>query len=290
MENKKTVLARWSMISIAAVCVMVFSYVPTVSAFLLSFQTGKGANLQFNGFANYIRLINDGTFWVTLGNTLIYAAVEIPIMLFIALVVAVLLNDPNIKERGVYRTCIFLLCVTSMVSYSILFKNIFALDGIINNLLLRLNIVATPIPFVLDAFWAKVVIIVSLIWRYTGYYMIFYLAGLQNIDPSIYEAAKLDGCNFNQTFFKITVPLLKPIIFLTTIMALNSTLQLFDEVVNLTGGGPGNSTRTISEYIYDLSFNYVPSYGYSATVSLAVFALVVALTILQKEVTREKGE
>ena len=120
--------------------------------------------------------------------------------------------------------------------------------------------------------------------------MIFYLAGLQNIDPSIYEAAKLDGCNFNQTFFKITVPLLKPIIFLTTIMALNSTLQLFDEVVNLTGGGPGNSTRTISEYIYDLSFNYVPSYGYSATVSLAVFALVVALTILQKEVTREKGE
>lgn len=290
MENKKTVLARWSMISIAAVCVMVFSYVPTVSAFLLSFQTGKGANLQFNGFANYIRLINDGTFWVTLGNTLIYAAVEIPIMLFIALVVAVLLNDPNIKERGVYRTCIFLPCVTSMVSYSILFKNIFALDGIINNLLLRLNIVATPIPFVLDAFWAKVVIIVSLIWRYTGYYMIFYLAGLQNIDPSIYEAAKLDGCNFNQTFFKITVPLLKPIIFLTTIMALNSTLQLFDEVVNLTGGGPGNSTRTISEYIYDLSFNYVPSYGYSATVSLAVFALVVALTILQKEVTREKGE
>ncbi len=290
MENKKTVLARWSMISIAAVCVMVFSYVPTVSAFLLSFQTGKGANLQFNGFANYIRLINDGTFWVTLGNTLIYAAVEIPIMLFIALVVAVLLNDPNIKERGVYRTCIFLPCVTSMVSYSILFKNIFALDGIINNLLLRLNIVATPIPFVLDAFWAKGVIIVSLIWRYTGYYMIFYLAGLQNIDPSIYEAAKLDGCNFNQTFFKITVPLLKPIIFLTTIMALNSTLQLFDEVVNLTGGGPGNSTRTISEYIYDLSFNYVPSYGYSATVSLAVFALVVALTILQKEVTREKGE
>ena len=278
------------MISIAAVCVMVFSYVPTASAFLLSFQTGKGANLQFNGFANYIRLINDGTFWVTLGNTLIYAAVEIPIMLFIALVVAVLLNDPNIKERGVYRTCIFLPCVTSMVSYSILFKNIFALDGIINNLLLRLNIVATPIPFVLDAFWAKVVIIVSLIWRYTGYYMIFYLAGLQNIDPSIYEAAKLDGCNFNQTFFKITVPLLKPIIFLTTIMALNSTLQLFDEVVNLTGGGPGNSTRTISEYIYDLSFNYVPSYGYSATVSLAVFALVVALTILQKEVTREKGE
>ena len=290
MNNKKGNIARWSMIVIAAICVMIFSYIPTISAFLLSFRTGKGANLQFNGFANYLRLIKDGTFWTTLGNTLIYAAVEIPVMLFIALVVAVLLNDPKIKERGIYRTCIFLPCVTSMVSYSILFKNIFALDGIVNNILLKLNLITAPIPFVLDAFWAKVVIIVALIWRYTGYYMIFFLAGLQNIDPSIYEAAKLDGSNFKQTFSKITIPLLKPIIFLTAVMALNSTLQLFDEVVNLTGGGPGNSTRTISEYIYDLSFNFVPSYGYSATVSLAVFVLVVVLTIIQKEVVKDRDE
>lgn len=118
--------------------------------------------------------------------------------------------------------------------------------------------------------------------------MIFYLSALQNIDGSIYEAAELDGCNSKQTFTKITMPLLKPIIFLTSIMSINSTLQLFDEVVNLTNGGPGNATRTISEYIYDLSFNFVPSYGYAAAVSYAVFLIVIVLTVIQKGVMKER--
>jgi lactose/L-arabinose transport system permease protein len=118
--------------------------------------------------------------------------------------------------------------------------------------------------------------------------MIFFLSAMQNIDASVYEAAKMDGCNFRQTFFKITMPLLKPIIFLTGIMALNNTLQLFDEVVNLTNGGPGNATRTISEYIYDLSFVYVPSYGYAAAVSYVVLILIIILTIVQKGMTGEK--
>jgi lactose/L-arabinose transport system permease protein len=118
--------------------------------------------------------------------------------------------------------------------------------------------------------------------------MIFFLSAMQNIDTSVYEAAKMDGCSFFQSLFKITMPLLKPIIFLTSIMSLNSTLQLFDEVVNLTNGGPGNATRTISEYIYDLSFTYVPSYGYAAAVSYVVLLLVVVLTIIQKGITGEK--
>ena len=279
-----------TMIMIAAVFVILFGYLPTLQAFILSFKTGKGANLTFNGLANYIRLFKDQTFWTTLGNTLIYALFEIPIMLILALIIAVLLNDPKIRERGIYRTCIFLPCVTSMVSYSILFKNIFALDGVVNNLLIKIGIIDTPISFILDAHWAKIVIVIALIWRYTGYYMIFFLSALQNVDPCVYEAAKLDGATDGQSFRKITIPLLKPIIFLTSIMALNSTLQLFDEVVNLTGGGPGNATRTISEYIYDLSFNYVPSYGYASTVSLAVFVIVVAITIFQKGVMRDKDE
>jgi len=176
-----------------------------------------------------------------------------------------------------------------MVSYSILFKNLFAVDGLVNQMLMKLGIIEKAIPFVLDANWAKAVIIIALIWRYTGYYMIFYLSALQNIDKSVYEAAKMDGANFVQTFYKITLPLLKPIVFLTSIMGLNSTLQLFDEVVNLTRGGPGDATRTISQYIYDLSFNYVPSYGYSAAVSYVVLLLIVIITIIQKRIMREKG-
>ena len=288
--KKSRTITCWTMIMIAAAFVIIFGYLPTIQAFILSFKTGKGANLSFNGLANYVRLFKDNTFWTTLGNTLIYAVFEIPIMLLLALIIAVMLNDPKIKERGIYRTCIFLPCVTSMVSYSILFKNIFALDGVVNNLLLKIGVIDMPISFILDAHWAKFVIVVALIWRYTGYYMIFFLSALQNVDASIYEAAKLDGATDSQSFRSITIPMLKPIIFLTSIMALNSTLQLFDEVVNLTSGGPGNATRTISEYIYDLSFNYVPSYGYASTVSLAVFVIVVAITIFQKGVMRDKDE
>lgn len=287
-KKKRIVFIAWSMIFLAAVFILVFSYIPMIQAFLLSLKTGKGANLTFHGLANYKRMMNDSTFWTVIGNTLFYAVIQIPVMLLLALLLAVLLNDPKLKGRGIYRTCIFLPCVTSLVSYSIIFRNLFGVDGLVNHLLLKINLIDAPIAFILDSWWAKAVIIIALIWRYTGYYMIFFLSALQNIEGSVYEAAQLDGCNFVQSFTKITIPLLKPIVFLTSIMALNSTLQLFDEVVNLTAGGPGNSTRTISEYIYDLSFNYVPSYGYAAAVSYAVFLIVAIITIIQKGVLKEK--
>ena len=282
-------LTGWSMIFLASALVLFFSYIPMIQAFFLSLQTGKGANLKFAGLDNYVRMLHDQTFWTTIGNTLFYAAIQIPVMVVLSLFIAVLLNDPKLKLRGFYRTCIFLPCVTSLVSYSILFKNLFAVDGLVNNLLVQWGIVDQAIPFVLSQGWAKAVIIVALIWRHTGYYMIFYLSALQNVDVSVYEAAKMDGSSFFHTFVKITMPILKPIIFLTSVMALNSTLQLFDEVVNLTNGGPGNATRTISQYIYDLSFNYVPSYGYSAAISYVVLVLIIVITMIQKGIMREKS-
>ncbi len=281
-------LTGWSMVVVAAAFVLFFSYVPMVQAFFLSLKTGKGANLEFSGLANYARMFQDKVFWTTLGNTLLYAVIQIPVMIFLALLIAVLLNDPGLKLRGIYRTCIFLPCVTSLVSYSILFKNLFAVDGLVNQLLLKLGLIDTAIPFVLTDGWAKAVVVIALLWRHTGYFMIFFLSALQNIDQSVFEAAKLDGSSFFQTFFRITMPMLRPIVFLTSVMALNNTLQLFDEVVNLTNGGPGNATRTISQYIYDLSFTYVPSYGYAAAVSYVVLLLIVLITIVQKKVIREK--
>ena len=106
-----------------------------------------------------------------------------------------------------------------------------------------------PIMWFANAWSARAVIIIALIWRWTGYNMVFYLSGLQNIEYSVYEAAKIDGASPVQSFFKITVPLLKPTILLTTIMSTNGTLQLFDESLNLTNGGPGKSTMTLSHYI-----------------------------------------
>ena len=114
--------------------------------------------------------------------------------------------------------------------------------------------------------------------------MVFYLSGLQNIEYSVYEAAKIDGASAVQTFFKITVPLLKPTILLTAIMSTNGTLQLFDESVNLTDGGPANASITMSHYIYNMSFKYVPNFGYAAAMSFLILILVAILAFLQMKV------
>ncbi len=114
--------------------------------------------------------------------------------------------------------------------------------------------------------------------------MVFYLSGLQNIEYSVYEAAKIDGASPLQTFFKITVPLLKPTILLTAIMSTNGTLQLFDESYNLTKGGPSNATITMSHYIYNVSFKYVPNFGYAAAMSFLIFILVAILAFIQMKV------
>jgi lactose/L-arabinose transport system permease protein len=114
--------------------------------------------------------------------------------------------------------------------------------------------------------------------------MIFYLAGLQNIDSAIYEAAIIDGASSVARFTRITVPLLKPIILVTTILSTNGTLQLFDETMNLTNGGPSNATLSVSQYIYRLSFQYSPRFGYAAAISFVVFLLVAILAFAQMRV------
>ena len=118
--------------------------------------------------------------------------------------------------------------------------------------------------------------------------MVFYLAGLQNIEYSVYEAAKIDGANGWKTFWKITVPLLKPTIIMTFIMSINGTLQLFDESVNLTKGGPANSTITMSHYIYNTCFINVPNFGYAATLSYAVVAIIALLSIVQFKIAGDE--
>ena len=180
--------------------------------------------------------------------------------------------------------------MTSLVAYSLLFRSMFAEDGFINNVLMGLHIIDNPIPWLMDTFWAKVVIILAITWRWTGYNMIFFLSSLQNIDEDIYQAAEIDGAGAWDKFWKITVPLLKPVILLTAIMSTSGTLQLFDEVVNITNGGPNNSTMTISHYIYNLSFKYSPDFGYATAVSFVVFVLIAVLSLLQMKVSGDKND
>lgn len=259
-----------------------------IDAFLLSFQSGMGANLEYTGLNNWMRLFDDPTFISALTNTFTYLIVQVPVMIILALVFSVMLNDPTLKFRGFFRTAIFLPAVTSLVAYSVIFKYMFSGNGIVNQFLINLSIVSEPINFLTDSFWARIVIILAITWRWTGYNMIFYLSALQNIDHSIYEAARIDGASTFQQFTKITVPMLKPIILFTTITSTIGTLQLFDEVVNITGGGPGNATITISQYIYNLSFEYTPNFGYAATVSYVIVILVVILSAIQFKVAGDK--
>lgn len=290
MKKKKMTLAQkhnltgWIFLTPAALLIVAMSFVPMVKALLLSFQSGKGAMLEWAGLYNYSRMFKDVVFMQSLKNTFFYLIIQVPIMLVLALILASILNKPNLKLKGFFRTAIFLPCATSLVSYAIIFRSLFAVDGFVNTLLIKMGILDVGYNFLNNATSAKIIIIVALIWRWTGYNMVFYLSALQNIESSIYEAAKIDGASPMQTFMKITVPLLKPTILLTTIMSTNGTLQLFDESVNLTSGGPANASITMSHYIYDVSFKYVPNFGYAAAMSYLILILVAILAFVQMRV------
>jgi lactose/L-arabinose transport system permease protein len=278
--------SRWSWVFIypATLLIIIFSFYPMINAFIMSLQSGFGNNLRFTGIRNYYRLFQDSTFLSSVANVFTYLIIQVPIMLFLALILASILNNPRLKGKGFFRTLVFLPCATALVSSAMVFKSFFAVDGIVNASLLRIGLIASPISWLSHPIWAKVIIILVITWRWTGYNTIFYLAGLQNVDSSIYEAAKMDGASPAQQFFKIILPLLKPIILLTAIISTNGTLQLFDEVKNLTNGGPGNATITISQYIYNLSFVYNPQFGYAAAVSYTILFMVAVLSLIQMKV------
>lgn len=283
MEHRRR-LVGWGFLAPALLLICGLSIFPTFKAFITSFKTGSGTNLTWNGLSNYIRIFQDTVFIQSMKNCIIYLIVQVPIMLVLALILASILNNRKIKARGLFRTAIFLPCATSLVAYAIIFRSLFATDGFINLVLIKFGIIDTAYNFLSNATAAKVIIIIALIWRWTGYNMVFYLAGLQNIEYSVYEAAKIDGANAFQTFKSITVPLLKPTILMTAIMSINGTLQLFDESMNLTKGGPGNATITMSHYIYNKAFLGVPNFGYTSAMAFIILVLVATLSLIQMKV------
>ncbi len=274
----------WCFVIPSVILIILFVFYPMVQALITSFQTGAGNNLTFAGIANYKRLLTDTTFRKALFNTILYLIIQVPIMILLALVISSMLNNKKLKFKGFFRTAIFLPCVTSLVAYSIVFKSLFATDGFVNAILMKLNLIAEPISWITDPVWAKVLIILAITWRWTGYNMVFYLSGLQGIDDSIYEAADIDGAGAFEKFKSITLPMLKPIILFTTINSTIGTLQLFDETMNITQGGPANATITISQYIYNILFKYSPDFGYAAAVSYVIVVMIVVLSFIQMKV------
>src|SRR3569833_476981 len=186
-------LNSWAFITPALILLGIFLIYPIIWSLWMSFQVGKGKNFSFGGWTNIIRLTKDPEFMRALVNTCIFFVVQVPIMIVLALLFAVALNDPTLRFRGIFRTAIFLPCVTSLIAYSTLFKSMFAQDGVVNKAQIFLHLTDTGVPWLQDPFWAKVLIILAITWRWTGYNMVFYLAALQNIDRSIYVAARIGG-------------------------------------------------------------------------------------------------
>ena len=288
--NSKENMWGWIFIAGGTFLIGLLVFYPMIQSLIMSLQSGKGNNLKFSGLDNYVRMFSDATLIKAVGNTFIYLIVQVPIMIILALIISSVLNDRTLKFSGFFRTAIFLPCVASLVGYSIIIKSIFASDGLVNKMLMSLHLIGAPIEWVTHPIWAKVLIIIAITWRWTGYNMIFYLSGLQNIDYSIYEAADIDGASPFKKFTAITIPLLKPIILFTTITSTIGTLQLFDEIMNITKGGPANATTTISKYIYDLCFTYTPDFGYATAVAYLIVVMVIILAIIQFKIGGDKND
>lgn len=285
MEQKQS-LAGWAFLLPATLLIVCLSFYPMFKALLTSFMRGKPTALVYSDplWRNYQFMLKDKVFIQSVTNTFTYLIIQVPIMLILAIIFASLLNNKDLKFRGLFRTCIFLPCATGLVAYSMIFRTLFTYDGMINNVLLKFGLISEAINWLNDPVYAKAVIIIGLIWRWTGYNMVFYLSAMQGIEYSIYEAARIDGANAYQQLIRITIPLLRPIILVTAVMSTNGTLQLFDESVNLTRGGPANMTITMSHYIYNTMFLNNPNFGYAAAMSFVILIMVAILAAIQMKV------
>lgn len=266
-----------------------FLVYPIVWAFLVSFRDIRPLEMrnsglfeipgQFVWFEQYIQVFNNPLFLKSLFNTAYFGVIYIPITLVSAALLAVLLNQ---KMNGVnfFRTVLFIPYIISVVSASLIFMFLFNGDrGLVNAVLMQFNISGPN--WLSDTLLAMPVIAIMTSWKKIGYFMLIYLAGLQNIPHSIYEAARIDGANAFQRFWFVTWPMLGRITLVVSILLMIDTLNVFQEVFVMTGGGPADSTTTVPFLIYNEAFQYF-RIGSASAMSYVLFVIVIVITILQK--------
>lgn len=271
--------APYLFIAPVVILFLFFTVYPVISSFLLSFKVREQGHYIFSGLSNYIQLFQDPLFYHALINTVIIFVFSVPVTLFLALILAVGLNAAMVKLKSVFRVLYFLPVVTSLVAASILF--LFLLNenyGLVNFLLSHIGI--PKINWFSNPFWAKVTVALVIVWRWTGYNMVIYLAGLQTISKDLYEAASIDGAGKLRQFFSITVPQLKPIFIFTLVLSVISNFQLFDEPYTLTDGGPNNATLTVTLYLYQNGFEDF-NFGYASAIAYVLVLLIAILSWIQ---------
>ncbi|MEI0487038.1 sugar ABC transporter permease [Brachyspira intermedia] len=277
MTIKKNI-TPWIFLAPALFFIAVFSIYPLFETIVLSFMKQNRGVLTFAGIENYKRLFSDQYFFISLKNSLIYLIIQVPIMTILSILLAIILHRGITKLKSMYRTAFFVPFIVESVAYSLIFVLLFQERGVVNFLFSIFNI--GPIMWLTQTWPARIVIMLIITWRWTGYNMVIILAGLQTIPEDYYEASRIDGANAFQQFFYITIPMLKPVILFSTILSTIGTLNLFTEAYLLTNGGPNNSTITLGLYIYRQAFQSL-NLTYAATISVAILVIVGVLSRLQ---------
>lgn len=284
--SKKTRFFPYAMLLPTIVIFAVFMIYPILYSFYLSFTEFTGGTYNFVGLRNYIELFHDPVFYKALFNTFFYLIIQVPVMISLALLLAVLVEQKFIRGKGFFRMATFLPTITSLVAYSLVFKVLFNTNyGLINYIVEFFG--GEKIQWIYSAWPARASIIISITWRWVGYNMIILLAGIQAIPTEMYESASLDGASFWQQLFYITIPAIKPIILFTTITSTIGTLQLFDEPYILTQGGPNYATITLGEYLYDNGFTYL-KFGFASALGYVMVIIIGLLSWLQFRVNKEE--
>ncbi len=256
-----------------------FSAYPFVYNLILSFQKFDFAGNRFVGFNNYRHLISDPIFWETLKNTLFYTIEAVPLTVLLALLAAIGLNQ-KIKGRLFFRTAYLFPNLLSWVVIGLTWQWMYSVNyGFFNQVLKGLGF--QGIRWLQDPKLTIPSIVVASVWHDLGYYMIILLAGLQSISPTYYEAAKIDGATSWNQFRFITLPLLKPILFVVLVLSMINSFKIFDQIYVMTGGGPGRASLMIVNYIISVAVTEM-NMGYAATLSVVLFAVVFGLTLIQR--------
>ncbi|BAQ65183.1 carbohydrate ABC transporter permease [Geminocystis sp. NIES-3709] len=274
---KQPNLIAWLFLAPALIFLSIFLFFPIFSLIYISFTDGSLVSTKWIGLANYKRLLIDTDFQQIIFNTLYFAIATILPSIIIPLFLSILLNQ-KIILRGFFRTTYFIPSITSLVAMGLGFRWLFQNNGPINELLLSLNI--SPIPWLNSTFWAMPVLIIFSTWRQIGFNLVIFLAGLQAIPKSRYEASELDGANFWQKIWYITLPGLKPTLIFTTITTAIFTFRSFEQVYIITNGGPSNSTNLLSFYIYEQAFRQF-NFGYAAASTSILLIIAIILVIIQ---------
>lgn len=282
-ERRRTLIAL-SFIAPNFIGFAVFTLIPVVFAFILAFTRWDGSNpIQFAGIANFTKLFSDQFFLAALKNTIIYCIGTVPLTLIASLALAILLNQ-QIRGRGIFRTIAFFPYVASLVAVTAVWKMLFSQSGPVNAILYYVfHVENKNLPQWFVGNLVMVSYILFSVWKFMGYYMVIYLAGLQGISKELYEAASLDGANTWQKFTSITWPQLKPTTFFVSVMLTINCFKVFDVATLLAGGD--NNTLTVSStvlvhYIYQKGF-IEWDLGYASAVAMVLFLLVLTVTLIQ---------